>query len=82
VVPIKAPQATLQKAHHDGRAFSELLVAWGGIEPPTQGFLTLIDRFELVVFQQSNTVQIVPLQHGSTIAHLPNQRVYVSPVHR
>jgi hypothetical protein len=25
-----------------------LLVAWGGIEPPTQGFSTLIDRFVLV----------------------------------
>jgi hypothetical protein len=24
------------------------LVAWGGIEPPTQGFSTLIDRFETV----------------------------------
>jgi len=33
------------------------MVAWGGIEPPTQGFSTLIDRFELVVFQQSNTGQ-------------------------
>jgi hypothetical protein len=34
-------------------------VAWGGIEPPTQGFSTLIDRFELVVFQQPNTGQKV-----------------------
>jgi hypothetical protein len=32
------------------------VVAWGGIEPPTQGFSTLIDRFELVVFQQSKVV--------------------------
>jgi hypothetical protein len=38
-----------QKAHHDGRAFSKLLVAWGGIEPPTQGFSTLIDRAKPVV---------------------------------
>ena len=28
-----------------------VLVAWGGIEPPTQGFSTLIDRFEPVHFQ-------------------------------
>jgi len=34
-------RATKQKAHHNGRAFSELLVAWGGIEPPTQGFSIL-----------------------------------------
>jgi len=39
----------MQKAHHDGRAFSKLLVAWGGIEPPTQGFSTLSDRVEPVV---------------------------------
>ena len=39
----------MQKAHHDGRAFSKLLVAWGGIEPPTQGFSTLIDRVKPVV---------------------------------
>jgi hypothetical protein len=25
-----------------------LMVAWGGIEPPTQGFSTLIDRFVFV----------------------------------
>jgi hypothetical protein len=41
---------------HIGARFLNL-VAWGGIEPPTQGFSTLIDRFELVVFQQSNTGQ-------------------------
>jgi hypothetical protein len=40
---------TMQKAHHDGRAFSKLLVAWGGIEPPTQGFSTLSDRVKPVV---------------------------------
>ena len=31
-----------KKAHHDGRAFSPLLVARGGIEPPTQGFSFLV----------------------------------------
>ena len=35
---------TMQKVRHYGRAFSKLLVAWGGIEPPTQGFSTLSDR--------------------------------------
>jgi hypothetical protein len=40
---------------HIGAHFLNL-VAWGGIEPPTQGFSTLIDRFELVVFQQSKMV--------------------------
>ena len=30
-----------EKAHHNGWAFSKLLVAWGGIEPPTQGFSVL-----------------------------------------
>ena len=38
MAPIQAPGATNKKAHHNGRAFWELLVAWGGIEPPTQGF--------------------------------------------
>ena len=40
---------TMQKARHYGQAFSKLLVAWGGIEPPTQGFSTLIDRAKPVV---------------------------------
>ena len=30
-----------KKARHYGQAFSKLLVAWGGIEPPTQGFSVL-----------------------------------------
>jgi hypothetical protein len=38
-----------KKARHYGQAFSKLLVAWGGIEPPTQGFSTLIDRVKPVV---------------------------------
>ena len=38
-----------EKARHYGQAFSKLLVAWGGIEPPTQGFSTLIDRAKPVV---------------------------------
>ena len=40
---------TMQKARHYGQAFSKLLVAWGGIEPPTQGFSTLIDRTQPVL---------------------------------
>jgi hypothetical protein len=38
MAPLQPPAARKQKAHHDGRAFSPFLVAWGGIEPPTQGF--------------------------------------------
>ena len=39
----------MQKAHHNGRAFEELLVAWGGIEPPTQGFSDSDNRTKPVV---------------------------------
>ena len=38
-----------EKAPHNGRAFSELLVAWGGIEPPTQGFSDSDNRAKPVV---------------------------------
>jgi hypothetical protein len=36
------------------------MVAWGGIEPPTQGFSTLIDRFDYVRFQAVS----VPIKSG------------------
>ena len=40
---------TMQKARHYGQAFSKLLVAWGGIEPPTQGFSNSDNRAKPVV---------------------------------
>ncbi len=39
--PFGFPSPAKQKAHRNGRAFYESLVAWGGIEPPTQGFSIL-----------------------------------------
>ena len=36
-----------RKTHHGDGLFK--LVAWGGIEPPTQGFSTLIDRTKPVL---------------------------------
>jgi hypothetical protein len=33
------------------------LVAWGGIEPPTQGFSTLIDRFVFVQNQAASRLK-------------------------
>jgi hypothetical protein len=36
-----------RKTHHGDGLIK--LVAWGGIEPPTQGFSTLIDRAKPVV---------------------------------
>jgi hypothetical protein len=34
------------------------MVAWGGIEPPTQGFSTLIDRFVFVQNQADSELAI------------------------
>jgi hypothetical protein len=36
----------------------ELMVAWGGIEPPTQGFSILIDRFVFVQNQADSALAI------------------------
>jgi hypothetical protein len=33
------------------------MVAWGGIEPPTQGFSTLIDRFVFVQNQAASRLK-------------------------
>jgi hypothetical protein len=41
-------------------------VAWGGIEPPTQGFSTLIDRFDSVRNQASLNAENLVL----TLCHI------------
>ena len=55
-----------EKAHRNGRAFSKLLVAWGGIEPPTQGFSALIDRFDYVRLQ----ADAAPIKFGVRVSVL------------
>ena len=42
-------RVTNEKAHHNGRTFSKLLVAWVGIEPTTQGFSDSDNRTKPVV---------------------------------
>jgi hypothetical protein len=55
IAPIQAPGDGNKKAHRYGRAFSPFLVAWGGIEPPTQGFSTSMCIFCVNVPNGENT---------------------------